>query len=317
MPAGVMEAFPSRIIHVPVLLEEVIRWLEPHPGGRYLDATVGLGGHAEEILKQSSPDGILYGLDWDSQALAVARLRLKPFSDRTILLHGSFKDLDRIAEEYGLSELDGLLFDLGLSALQLEDRERGFAFSRDGPLDMRMDRRLKLTASDLVNELSEKELACLLLEFGEERHARRIARRIVQARKKEKIVSTNQLAEIVRLSLPPRARHTRIHPATRTFQALRIAVNRELEGLDRSIQIGFGLLRSGGRMAIISYHSLEDRIVKRTLRSLSQSGGLVDILAPPGGKALVLTKKPVTPAAEEVVRNPRSRSAKLRVAEKR
>jgi len=315
-----MQSGPRKIIHIPVLLKEVRYWLRPHPGGRYLDATIGLGGHAEDILRESSPDGVLYGLDWDIEALRRARFRLKEFGSRATLIHGDFKDLAEIKEEQEILELDGLLFDLGLSALQLEVGERGFAFSRDGPLDMRMDQRMRIMAADLVNRLSEKELSNLLWRFGEERHARRIARRIVEFRKQEKISSTRQLGEIVQGAIPPKSRSLRIHPATRTFQALRIAVNRELEDLEKAIRIGVDLLRPGGRVAVISYHSLEDRIVKKALARLCQSCEcLPDTsapLCPKEPKVLLLVKSPITPGVEEVRSNPHSRSAKLRVAER-
>ena len=307
------------IVHIPVLSQEVLYWLKPGPGGRYLDATVGLGGHAEEILRQSNPDGILYGLDWDLDALERARSRLQAFGSRAVLIHESFKHLREIEEEREISGLDGLLFDLGLSALQLELSERGFAFSRDGPLDMRMDQRLNLMADDLVNHLSERELADLLWKLGEERFGRRIARRIVQSRKRERIRSTRQLAEVVQGAIPPKSRRFRIHPATRTFQALRIAVNQELEGLESAIRMGIDLLRPGGRCAIISYHSLEDRIVKQTLVSLSRQPEPPFAPAFPGPsqpKVLVLSKKPITPTEREIAANPHSRSAKLRVAER-
>jgi 16S rRNA (cytosine1402-N4)-methyltransferase len=308
------------IHHDPVLLKEVLNWLGPRSGGRYLDATVGLGGHAEEILKGSSPDGLLYGVDWDRDALGRARSRLHAFGKRAILIHGDFKGLEEIKEKHRIPDLDGILFDLGLSALQLEVGERGFSFSREGPLDMRMDQHSNLKAADLVNCLSEKELADLLWRFGEERWAKRIAKRIVETRKRETIASTRQLAEICVRAIPPKYRTHRIHPATRTFQALRIAVNRELEGLEEAIQAGVDLLRPKGRVAIISYHSLEDRIVKRTLTSLSKGGeppsdALVQA-SPREPKVLLLTKKPVVPTGQEVEANPRSRSAKLRVAER-
>lgn len=315
-----MRSGRAEIIHIPVLLDEVLYWLRPRPGGRYLDATLGLGGHAESILEQSSPDGFLYGVDWDREALERAQSRLGRFRNRVLLIHGDFKDLEGIKERNQISELDGVLFDLGLSSLQLERGERGFAFSSDGPLDMRMDQRLGLRAADLVNQLSERDLAELLWKFGEERWARRIARRIAECRRREKISSTQQLAEIVKRATPPRYRSIRIHPATRTFQALRIAVNRELEGLDKAIRIGVNLLRSGGRVAIISYHSLEDRIAKQTFINLSRgcecplNTQVCKCLKEP--KVLPLSKKPIAPPEREVKTNPRSRSAKLRVAEK-
>jgi 16S rRNA (cytosine1402-N4)-methyltransferase len=264
--------------------------------------------------------GILYGLDWDLQALKRARSRLEAFGSRLILIHANFKDLEELKEEHGIRELDGLLFDLGLSALHVEVAERGFAFSRNGPLDMRMDQRMGLQAAELVNDLPERELADLLWQFGEERYARRIAHRIVELRRQERITGTRQLAEIVQRAIPPRSRSFRLHPATRTFQALRIAVNRELEGLDRGIQAGVGLLRPGGRIAVIAYHSLEDRIVKRTFLSLSRGPRRLPdtpaFVRPEEPTVSLLTKKPITPSATELNSNPRSRSAKLRVAER-
>ena len=311
---------PEIVHHVPVLLEEVLYWLRPHSGGRYLDATLGLGGHAEEILKGSSPAGLLYGLDWDQDALERAQSRLQIFGKRAILIHGDFKDLEEIRRRHRIPKLDGILFDLGLSALQLGVDERGFSFSREGPLDMRMDHRMRLRAADLVNRLSERDLAELIWKFGEERWSRRIARRIVEFRGKEEITSTRQLAEICERAIAPRYRTFRIHPATRTFQALRIAVNQELEGLEKAIRDGVDLLRAGGKAAIISYHSLEDRIVKQTLVSLSRGAELSSDasarFSPEKPKVLLLTKKPITPGAQEVEANPRSRSAKLRVAER-
>jgi 16S rRNA (cytosine1402-N4)-methyltransferase len=313
---------PEIFHHVPVLLEEILYWLRPHSRGRYLDATVGLGGHAEAILRQSGPEGMLYGLDWDQEALDLARSRLRSFGERAVLIRGNFKDLEELRNRYQIPQLDGILYDLGLSALQVEASERGFSFSRNGPLDMRMDQRLSLKAADLVNHLSEKDLADLFWKFGEERWARRIARRMADVRKKEEIVSTAQLAEICVRAIPPKYRTFRIHPATRTFQALRIAVNRELEGLEGAVRTGVDLLRPGGRVAVISYHSLEDRIVKQVLIGLSkgversQDVSACTFASPGEPKVLVLTKKPVTPQDEEIEANPRSRSAKLRVAER-
>lgn len=315
-----MRSDPSEIMHVPVLLQEVIEGLRPQSGGRYLDATIGLGGHAEQILIQSSPDGFLYGLDWDAEALEKARSRLNRFGNRVVLIHIDFKELDSIGEKEGLSGLDGLLFDLGLSSLQLESAERGFAFSRNGPLDMRMDQSSPLMAADLVNRLPERELADTIWRFGEERWARRIARRIAYVREKEEIASTRQLAEIITRAIPHSYPGLRIHPATRTFQALRIAVNRELEHLEQAIRNGIDLLRSGGRIAVISYHSLEDRIMKQTLLRLSHGcdcpPGSTVCLCKKEPRVLLITKKPITPGEAELKANPRSRSAKLRIAEK-
>jgi len=300
--------------HLPVLYEQVLELLAPVPGGLYIDATVGSGGHAWGILEASSPDGRLLGLDADPQALAVARERLAPFGERVILVHASFDHLARVAAEHGFQDVHGIFLDLGLSSLQLADARRGFSFQLDGPLDMRFDPRTRRTAADLVNTLSEEELADILKRYGEERFARRIAHAIVQHRPMH---TTRELAELVVATVPHRGR---IHPATRTFQALRIAVNDELGRLERALPQALELLRPGGRLAVISFHSLEDRIVKTFFRREAR-----DCICPPdllecvcGHKATLklITRKPVVPSAEEIARNPRSRSAKLRVVER-
>ncbi len=298
--------------HLPVLYDRVLEFLAPQPGGRYIDATVGAGGHAWGILEASDPDGRLLALDADPAALAVARERLAPFGERVTLMHANFDRLAQVAEEHGFEKVDGILLDLGLSSLQLADAQRGFSFQLEGPLDMRFDPRTRRTAADLVNRLSEEELADLLKRYGEERYARRIARAIVRHRP---IRTTRELAELVARNVPHRGR---IHPATRTFMALRIAVNDELGALERALPQAVGLLRPGGRLAVISFHSLEDRIVKEFFRRESR-----DCICPPELPACVcdhkavlelVTRKPVTPSAEEVARNPRSRSARMRVA---
>lgn len=246
-------------VHVPVLLQQVLAFLEVRPGGTYVDGTVGGGGHAEAVLVSSTPDGRLLGLDRDPAALEAAGQRLAPFGERVTLRHGSFARLSALAEGFRLA--DGVLLDLGLSSLQLADPARGFAFSREGPLDMRFDPTEECsTAADLVNSLSVKELAILLYRYGEEPQARRIAEAIVAARP---LRTTLQLARVVEDATK---RRERIHPATRTFQALRIAVNRELEALEAALPQALDLLRPGGRLVVISFHSLEDRIVKRFLR---------------------------------------------------
>jgi 16S rRNA (cytosine1402-N4)-methyltransferase len=289
--------------HVPVLREEVLALLQPRPGGRYLDATVGLGGHAEAILRASAPSGMLLGVDRDGEALALARQRLAPFGPRVSLIPGRYEelaDLPGIGKAY-----DGILFDLGASSLQLDSAERGFSFGREGSLDMRMDRSTGQTAADLVKRLSERELADLIFRWGEERWSRRIARAIVKARQQSPIRTTTELASIVAGAIPRRAWPRHIHPATRTFQALRIAVNDELTGLGPALGAAVGLVRPGGRVAAISFHSLEDRIVKQTWRRLESSR-----------QARVLTKHPITPGEAEVADNPRARSAKLRGVER-
>ncbi len=287
--------------HTPVLLTQVLTFLRPIPDGLYLDCTLGTGGHAEAILEASGPTGRLVGLDRDPEVLPLVRERLARFGPRVRLLHADYRALGAVAEAEGLEAWDGVLFDLGLSSVQLDDPARGFAFRHAGPLDMRMDRAGGgPTAADLLRSLPERELAGILREYGEERWARRIARRIVAARAAQPFTRTDQLAEVVAGAIPRRAWPRRIHPATRTFQALRIAVNQELEGLAEALAAGLAGLRPGGRIVAIAFHSLEDRVVKRTLR---------------GDPAVtVLTKKPVTPAPEEVAANPRARSAKLRAA---
>ncbi len=289
--------------HVPVLLAEVVAILRPRPGGSYLDATVGLGGHAEAILRASEPTGTLLGIDRDGEALALAALRLAAFGSRVTLRQGRYEDLPDLV---GAGRtFDGILFDLGASSLQLDSAARGFSFGREGPLDMRMDQRAGETAADLVNRLPERELADLIFRWGEDRHARRIARAIVEARRRSPLLTTTALAEVVARAIPRPAWPRRIHPATRTFQALRIAVNDELAGLDRALEEAVGLLNPAGRLAVLSFHSLEDRIVKRTWRRL-EAAGLVRIL----------TRRPIRPTEAEAASNPRARSAKLRALER-
>lgn len=297
----------EQLRHVPVLAQEVVAWLACRPGGRYVDATVGYGGHAALILERSAPDGLLIGIDRDAAALTADRQRLQPYGERVRLIHGNFADLKRHLASAGLEEVDGVLFDLGVSSVQLDDPARGFSFLAEGPLDMRMDARSAVTAATLVNELPEGELADVIFQFGEERYSRRIARAIARARAVRPLGTTLELADVIRGAVPPPYRHGRIHCATRTFQALRIAVNRELDGLEAAIRDGAEALAPGGRLGVISFHSLEDRIVKRTLRSLAQG---------PEPRLVVLTKKPLIPSEEERRANPRARSAKLRVAER-
>lgn len=320
-------------LHEPVLLEEVIEWLRPSEGGTFVDCTVGLGGHARSILA-ASPDARVIGIDRDLEALALARERLLIFEGRIELVHANFEDIASVLDREGITEVRGGLADLGVSSLQLERSERGFSFASDAPLDMRMDQVNERTAAELVNDLAERELADLIFEYGEERGARKIARAIVRHRGGEAIATTKQLADIVvrALNVPGR---WRIHPATRTFQALRIAVNDELNALEQFIPAAISKLAQGGRLAIISFHSLEDRIVKRSF--LRESGRCscetrrwqtdrgrrdpaVDALicehCGASRRVRILTRKPVRPAPEEMERNPRSRSSLLRVCEK-
>ncbi len=300
--------------HVPVLYDEVLAGIQPRPGGRYVDATLGAGGHAVGVLSASAPDGRLLGLDADPETISYARQALEPFGDRVTLQRASFRHLQAVALAAGFEQVDGILMDLGLSSRQLAHAERGFSFSQDGPLDMRLDRSRGQSAADLVNHLPEAELADLLWRYGEERHARRIARAMVAARP---LTTTGQLAELVVRTV---GRRERIHPATRTFQALRIVVNDELGALSEALPQARDLLRAGGRLAVIAFHSLEDRLVKRFFRQEER-----DCLCPPETPACVcqhratlqvLTRKPVRPGEGEVARNPRSRSARLRIAER-
>lgn len=289
--------------HVPVLLEAIAAILQPRPGGRYLDATVGVGGHAETILRASEPTGTLVGIDRDAEALALARQRLDVFGERVMLLHGRYEYLTELV---GAGRaFDGILFDLGASSLQLDTAARGFSFGREGPLDMRMDRSGGSTAADIAARLSEQELADLIFRFGEERWSRRIARAIVEARQKEPIRSTTALANVVSRAIPRRYWPRHIHPATRTFQALRIVVNDELGRLDRALAQAVDLLHPAGRVVVMSFHSLEDRIVKQEWRDMA-AAGIVRIL----------TKRPMRPGEAETTANPRARSAKLRAVER-
>ena len=288
--------------HVPVLPAEVLAFLGPRPGGCYCDGTVGGGGHAEALLAASAPDGVLLGVDRDGEALAAAADRLRPFGGRARLMHGDYRDLAALAAAAGLGPFDGILLDLGVSSLQFDDPSRGFSFRRDGPLDMRMDRAGGgPTAADLLRVAPPAELEAILRDFGEERWARRIARALAATRARGAIATTAELAGLVERAIPRRAWPPRIHPATRTFQALRIAVNRELEGLDAALADAAALLKPGGRLAAISFHSLEDRAVKTTFRRLAAERAME-----------ILTRKPVTPGAGELAANPRARSAKLR-----
>ncbi len=308
--------------HDPVLYQEVLDWLDPREGGRYIDATIGGGGHAWGILERSSPSGVLLGIDRDPQALEFARQHLVRFSSRIILRHENFRFLERLLKELKWGQVDGVLLDLGLSSLQLGEALRGFSFREDGPLDMRFDPGGKTTAGELVNTLSEEELARLLFVYGEEKLSRTIARAIVRARP---LRSTVELAEVIERcvirKLAGRRGHWRIHPATRTFQALRIAVNEELQALEEALPQAGNVLRPGGRLAVISFHSLEDRIVKQFLRRNSRRfdrrGGPI---APPAGEEpgfqFEPTHKPIRPGEAELRANPRSRSARLRVAQK-
>lgn len=306
------EAVPH---HQPVLYHEIIHALRPQSPGRYVDATVGAGGHAWGILEASAPDGQLLALDRDPQALAIASQRLSVYHPRVILVHASYTRLREELSRLGWSQVNGIVFDLGVSSMQLDQAERGFSFLADGLLDMRFDPTTGMSASDLVNTLSEEELTELIWRYGEERHARRIAREICRSRP---LHTTVELAQIVERVVG--GQRERIHPATRTFQALRIAVNNELRALEEALPAAAESLASGGRLAVISFHSLEDRIVKQFFRRESK-----DCICPPEQPVCTsnhratlreITRKPILPSSEEIETNPRARSAKLRVAEK-
>jgi 16S rRNA (cytosine1402-N4)-methyltransferase len=320
--------------HVPVMLQEVLKFLQPEAGGHYVDGTLGGGGHTRAILERSAPDGKVLGIDTDTQAIARTKEHLSDFvnNGRLVLVHGDFAELARIVHEAGFVSVEGVLLDLGFSSYQVDDPQRGFSFSADGPLDMRLDQSQAESAADIVNSASEQELADIFWRYGEEKRSRQIARRIVRQRERGAITRTAQLAQLAAAGVPYKS--GTIHPATRVFQALRIAVNHELERLEKALPQILDVLsinkalpaggqdepgRSGGRMVTIAFHSLEDRLIKEFMRREAK-----DCLCPPhvpvcvcGHKARLrlLTPKPVTPAVEEVTANPRARSAKLRAAE--
>jgi 16S rRNA (cytosine1402-N4)-methyltransferase len=289
--------------HVPVMTAEILQFLRPEHGGLFVDCTVGLGGHARALLEAGATR--LVGLDRDLDALARAAETLAPWRDRVELVHADYRAIVDVLDQRQIAVVDGTLADLGVSSMQFDAPGRGFSFQRDEPLDMRMDRSQGETAADFIARATEVELADTIFRYGEERFSRRIARALVETRRETPVTGTAQLAAIVRRSIPRRG-YTRIDPATRTFQALRIWVNRELDGLDRFLEAAVSRLRAGARFAIITFHSLEDRIVKHTLRALERREALIR----------VLTKKPLIPDENEVQRNPRARSAKLRVAER-
>jgi len=300
--------------HAPVLLDEAVAWLAPQPGGRYCDATVGAGGHTLALLERSSPDGRLIGLDRDPTAIAAARDRLQPFGDRVTLVHARFSDARAVLERLGMIPVDGFLVDLGVSSPQLDRAERGFSFRHDGPLDMRMDPTSGESAAELLRRVDEAELTRIIRDHGEERHAARVARAIIEARRAGPVETTGKLAAIVARALP-RHEHGK-NPATRTFQALRITVNDELGELERFLAVVTDCLRPGGRLVVIAFHSLEDRIVKQRLRQLAGRGGGAGAAAAGPAQLRLLTKHVVVPSDEERARNPRARSARLRAAER-
>jgi 16S rRNA (cytosine1402-N4)-methyltransferase len=289
--------------HEPVMVPEVLALLEPARGGLFVDCTVGLGGHSRALLEAGA--GRVLGLDRDLSALALARETLAGFSDRIELVHADYRELERVLDERGIARVAGALADLGVSSMQLDGEGRGFSFRRDEPLDMRMDQSRGPSVAELLRDVPETELADVIFQFGEERHSRRVARAIVTARRDAPIETTGRLAAVVRRAVPYKG-HQRIDPSTRTFQALRIWVNRELDGLDAFLANATRRLLANARLAVITFHSLEDRVVKHTFRALEKTGDGLRIL----------TKRPLAPADEEVARNPRARSAKLRAIER-
>lgn len=306
--------------HKPVLLEPALKYLAPKPGGVYVDATVGGAGHSEQIAERIAPDGLLIAVDQDETALSAAAERLHRFGSMVQFVHDNFAHLGNILGQLGIAAVDGILFDFGVSSPQLDRAERGFSYHQDAPLDMRMDRRAETTAAHLVNSLPETELARILREYGEARWAGRIAKQIVRARAEVPIATTGELVEIVKAAIPAAARRRGPHPARRTFQALRIAVNRELEAIETALPQAIALLKPGGRLVAISFHSLEDRIVKQTLQRAENP-----CVCPPDfpvcqcgerPSVRVLTRRAVVADEQENLENPRARSAKLRAAER-
>ena len=306
--------------HKPVLLDECLEALAIRPDGIYLDGTLGRAGHSLEIARRLTEGGRLIGVDRDETALAAAEVRLAEFRDRVTLVHSNFSCIHQILDELGLEKIDGMLFDLGVSSPQLDDAERGFSYMNDAPLDMRMDRTAALTAREVVNFWSYEELRRILFEYGEERYAPVIAKNIVREREQAPIETTLQLTEIIKKAMPPAALREKQHPAKRSFQAIRIALNGELDELEPMMEAAADRLNPGGRLAVISFHSLEDRIIKKTMQRLATG-----CTCPPEfpvcvcgkqPKMKLVTRKPVVSTAAELEYNPRARSAKLRVAEK-
>ena len=310
----------EQFTHIPVLLEETLELLAPARGGVFIDGTLGGGGHAEAVLNRLPETGRLIGIDRDWEAVRAAGERLASYGSRFTALHGNFFDMKALLSEIGVSQADGILLDLGVSSHQLDTQTRGFSYKTDAPLDMRMDQGAALTAKDVVNTYSEAELTRIFFAYGEERFSKRIAERICSIREQYPIETTLQLAQIVRDAIPGKYRNEPQHPARRTFQALRIEVNGELSGLDRAVEQACDLLQKGGRLCIITFHSLEDRIVKQAFRRFENP-----CTCPPSApicicgkepKAKILTKKPLTASEQEEAQNSRSTSAKLRCIEK-
>jgi 16S rRNA (cytosine1402-N4)-methyltransferase len=306
--------------HKPVLLKETLEYLDLKPGGIYIDGTLGGAGHSSEIIKRIVPGGILLGIDQDSNATNAAKERLEAYKDNVIIVRDNFRNIKAIALENGFKEVDGVLLDIGVSSHQLDEDERGFSYMHDGPLDMRMDTNRDHDASDIVNDASERELTRIISDYGEEKWAVRIAKFIIEERKNGRIETTFKLVDIIKRAIPAAARREGGHPAKRTFQALRIAVNDELEVLEQAVKDAVDILKPGGRVVVITFHSLEDRIVKTVFNSIERP-----CTCPPQlpicmcGKVpllKVVTRKPVTAGEEELESNTRSKSAKLRAAER-
>jgi len=287
------------------MMDEVIKSLNLRPQSTVVDCTVGTGGHSIEILKHITPKGRLIAIDRDKESLECAKEELKEYGGSTIFVHNDFRNIDRILDDLQIEKVDAILFDLGISSFQLEAADRGFSIKNDGPLDMRMDRSSYISAYDLVNNLTEEEISSILRAFGQERWHNRIARHLVRARVSQPIATTGQLSSIILKAIPHGLSHSKIHPATRSFQAFRIAVNRELESLEEALRKAVNYLSKGGRMSVIAFHSLEDRIVKNTFKKFFREG-----------RVNLVNNKPVIPEAEEILVNPRARSAKLRTIER-
>ena len=297
--------YMQKLSHKPVMLKEVLSMFNLKDGMVVVDATMGLGGHSLSLAEKIVPKGKLIGIDKDAESLAVARGHLKKYSKNCLLVQDDFRNLDKVLDRSNIEGVDAILFDLGISSFQLDNAVRGFSIRSEGPLDMRMDRKSFISAYDLLNNLTEEEIASILWKFGQERFSRRIARSLVHARGKAPISSTKELAELIVKVLPIKARFQRIHPATRTFQALRIAVNRELDALDEALKKAALYLNKKGRICVISFHSLEDKIVKENFRAWAKAG-----------KYRLVVKKILRPTPQEMDDNPRSRSAKMRVIER-
>ncbi len=301
-----MVAIMEKTDHIPVMCKEVIEGLNLRPGNHVVDGTLGLGGHSREILKRISPNGFLIGIDRDADSLAMAKDNLNEYAGRAAFIQSDFRFLDKVLDDLGIKQVDAILLDLGVSSYQLDTPDRGFSIRGNGPLDMRMDRGSFISAYDLVNSLSAHEISMILKNFGEEKFHQRIANQLVRERVKHPIESTEELRRIIVSAVPRQYQHQKIHPATRSFQALRIAVNRELEALEAALDKCAGCLRVGGRIAVISFHSLEDRIVKTKFNEFEKKGQMT-----------LVTKKPLFPTETEVSENPRARSAHLRIAQKK